>query len=549
MDTVKWQAKAYSVAFWITERLPPRLISRGEEDVLRHAIAAKIVSELGGFAEKTVHVTRPSLEPTPLAEQTRTEWIRTLEPWARSVRERVFGGGDPPFGFQEWDEAVAWIETEMRTEVEQSGDAAAVIDSKEYRKRKRRAMADAEWLAERTGLPFCLMLAPVPPLSYERPTKTGARLSPAIRNVVDKVAAAVEEMTEEGGITVTDLARRMRVKRITVLQWVAQARKRGYLKNVEQRKGHPHRLRPGDPIPEEAQVPRGGEVATVVPQRRGGHLLILAEAAEAMVAVSGFEPAEVTAFLLTGARPSLARARVHGSFVLRWRPPTPEESAKEKRKREVGRMKLALDAALADAGVSLEEAETVLTALLDKFRESPARPSETTSDKQTRDEIRRAAVPTTGGYLVRAPKVTAEFYTSDIRHEDLRRLHGKISDTWARLRSSDPEEVVRIREEARRQAGEDTREWARTHKLPVPPPPVSRPSPRSRLTDHNRKLREIIEKLGGVPTNPSAEFWGEANRLWVEAGHKPTKHADAHRRHWERLKRKPRPTSPGGSMP
>ena len=541
MERAELQRRAYSAAIEIAERIPlgQRALSLGgpEEDIRRRGIATLIEGAFAGSAvrDTAVYDAQPSLEPTPLAEQTRTEWIRILEPWARWLRKRVFGSADPPFASEDWDQTVAWIEEEMGREVEESSDAAAVIDSEEYRERKQRALADAEWLAERSGLPFALTLTPVPPLAYVKP------VSSAIREVVDQVAAAVERIPEDDGITVTDLAGRMNIEWSIVGQRVAQALRAGYLKKVWSRKGRTHRLRPAAPIPEGSQDAQEGEVVTLFPRRRGGHLMTLAVTAEAMAAVSGFEPHEVTAFLLAGVRPSLVRTRVRGYFVLRFRPPTLEEIAKGDREWEVARMKQRLDAALEDAGVSVEEAEKALATLLDRAAESPAESPKTVSNKEARPEFPRAIDPATWEHLLRVPQVTVEFYTPDIRHEDLRKLHGEIRQAWAALRSNAREEVVRIREEARRGAWED----ARARGFPV----VRRPSPRGRLTDHDLRLLEIIEDMGGVPDRPSADFWEKVQQRWVKARHGPAKNADVHRRHWGRLKLKPPPPTPRGPTP
>ena len=171
---------------------------------------------------------------------------------------------------------------------------------------------------------------------------------------------------------------------------VAQARKADYLKNVELGKGHPHRLRPANPIPEVSEDTPEDKLATLAPMLRSGHLMTLAVTAEAMAAVSGFEPHEVTAFLLAGVPPSVTRTRVRGSFVFRVRPPTLEEIAKEtaqgERKREIARMKQRIDTAM--AGVSDEEAEKMLARSLD-------RPAEYRSNEAAQPKLRRAVDPTT----------------------------------------------------------------------------------------------------------------------------------------------------------
>ena len=66
---------------------------------------------------------------------------------------------------------------------------------------------------------------------------------------------------------------------------------------------------------------------------------------------------------------------------------------------------------------------------------------------------------------------------------------------------------------------------------------------RRRLTKKDRRLMEILDRLGGPPETPDAEFWEDVHREWIAAGYnagpdKPRKRADSHRRHWRILKEK-----------
>ena len=85
-----------------------------------------------------------------------------------------------------------------------------------------------------------------------------ASASPTIRETVETVQRLLDEMpgplTEETGVTVTAVGERLHLDRSTASRRVRVAVTRGYLKNLETRKGRPARLRVGDPLPGEVVV-------------------------------------------------------------------------------------------------------------------------------------------------------------------------------------------------------------------------------------------------------------------------------------------------------
>ena len=254
-------------------------------------------------------------------------------------------------------------------------------------------------------------------------------------------------------------------------------------------------LEAADPLPDDGDMPLGAvelqggrevEVATSGLLRRGGRLWTLAVATEAMAALSGFETHEVTNWLLTGTAPSLVRASVGGSFVLRHRP-EPESSA-----------------------------------------------ADTDAEHPT------IAGPKRKNGVFRSPRVTVEFFTSDIRNEDLRELRKRIDQEWARLGDAmDPRATLR------RQAREDARRAFRSEGWKIsglPTPGPARPS-RGRLTTKDLQLRAAVDELGGVPEKPTAAFWEEVRRRCKEEGCGSVQ-ASSLRRRWKRIQSKPRPTGP-----
>jgi hypothetical protein len=84
----------------------------------------------------------------------------------------------------------------------------------------------------------------------------GATVAPAIRETVETVATLVRDPTQAGEVTVTAVAKALRLDKSTAWRRVHVALERGFLKNLEDRKGRPARLAMGDPLPvEEAILP------------------------------------------------------------------------------------------------------------------------------------------------------------------------------------------------------------------------------------------------------------------------------------------------------
>jgi hypothetical protein len=84
------------------------------------------------------------------------------------------------------------------------------------------------------------LLAPV----FDSITADGA--TPAIRATVEAVPGGGQE------ISATALAARLQVEKSTISWRMGRALKKGWVKNLETRKGHPHRLVRGEPMPDEA---------------------------------------------------------------------------------------------------------------------------------------------------------------------------------------------------------------------------------------------------------------------------------------------------------
>lgn len=232
---------------------------------------------------------------------------------------------------------------------------------------------------------------------------------------------------------------------------------------------------------------RHKDTRRVVQPRPEGTLGVIAEAVEAMAALSGFFPSDLTRLILTGEPPAeLPRTRVQGIRVARSAP---------------------------------------------------------------------------DGSLRQFPRVTVEFYVDDIRHEDLRRLHGEIRDTWEALRADSVRKGARLsaRETARRsnhregvmrgmvaQAQEELRYPEEGDTLPKDSSPIrqrvyrpTRPesAPRGRLSDKDVELSRMLDDLGGPPTQNSELTWAHVVEKWEAAGYDAIK-PDSLRKRWERLQRK-----------
>jgi hypothetical protein len=80
-----------------------------------------------------------------------------------------------------------------------------------------------------------------------------ATVSPAVRKTVQVVC----ELLDEGGgdsVSLGKLAARLKLDKSAASRRAAVARQRGFLKNLETRKGLPAQFAPGDPLPEELDV-------------------------------------------------------------------------------------------------------------------------------------------------------------------------------------------------------------------------------------------------------------------------------------------------------
>lgn len=100
----------------------------------------------------------------------------------------------------------------------------------------------------------------------------GRTVSPETRETVQAVEALAPD--HEDGVRQTALAAELDLDRGTVSRRVRKALDGGYLRNLEEKRGRPHRLLPGDPLPEEQLILpepeelRGCTVAETPPLRR-----------------------------------------------------------------------------------------------------------------------------------------------------------------------------------------------------------------------------------------------------------------------------------------
>jgi hypothetical protein len=87
----------------------------------------------------------------------------------------------------------------------------------------------------------------------------GRTVSEETRETVQAVDRLAPE--HEGGVRQTTLAAELKLDRGTVSRRVRKALDGGYLRNLEDKRGKPHRLLPGDPLPEEQVIlPEPGEL-------------------------------------------------------------------------------------------------------------------------------------------------------------------------------------------------------------------------------------------------------------------------------------------------
>lgn len=80
----------------------------------------------------------------------------------------------------------------------------------------------------------------------------GATVTPQTRETVGAVAELADD--HEEGVPLTALERKLGLDRSVVSRRVRVARERGYLRNLEDRRGKPSRIVLGDPLPEDVQI-------------------------------------------------------------------------------------------------------------------------------------------------------------------------------------------------------------------------------------------------------------------------------------------------------
>ena len=87
-----------------------------------------------------------------------------------------------------------------------------------------------------------------------------ATVSPTVRETCDAVAE-LWEVTGQKPVSVTELARHLGLDKSATSRRVRVAVEKGYLVNLEERRGKPALLTPGEPLPDEAPVlPRPEEL-------------------------------------------------------------------------------------------------------------------------------------------------------------------------------------------------------------------------------------------------------------------------------------------------
>ncbi|MFH1763313.1 MAG: hypothetical protein ABIF09_03885 [Gemmatimonadota bacterium] len=106
--------------------------------------------------------------------------------------------------------------------------------------------------------------------------------------------------------------------------------------------------------------------------------------------------------------------------------------------------------------------------------------------------------------VVEGSRITVEFLTPDVTWGDLRTLHEQLREFWR-------EEGVG--------AGKEVKD-------------------RTRVTDLDQALLDLVERLGPPPVGAGAsEWWNRVAGMWVEEG-RPPRPVTTHRRHWRRLREK-----------
>jgi hypothetical protein len=79
-----------------------------------------------------------------------------------------------------------------------------------------------------------------------------ATVPATVRETVENVTELYSEDSE--AVTVAELARKLKLDKSATSRRVGSAADRGYLKNLEDRKGRPARLVPGDPLPDDMEI-------------------------------------------------------------------------------------------------------------------------------------------------------------------------------------------------------------------------------------------------------------------------------------------------------
>lgn len=108
------------------------------------------------------------------------------------------------------------------------------------------------------------------------------------------------------------------------------------------------------------------------------------------------------------------------------------------------------------------------------------------------------------GTQISGRRVTVDFLTPDVTWRELRELHRDLRRMWTELGI----------EQA-----------------------TNGPKKTPRLTPKDRRLLDVVGELGGIPDQPTGEWWEAVDEEWRRRGFEPRTN-DAHRIHWSRLQEK-----------
>jgi len=108
---------------------------------------------------------------------------------------------------------------------------------------------------------------------------------------------------------------------------------------------------------------------------------------------------------------------------------------------------------------------------------------------------------TIGAQPLESAHVALDLWTPYLTWEELRTLHTRLREVW-------------------KSEGWD---------LPETGPPAGR-----RWTRLDARLEDVVDELGGVPYQPTREWWEEVDGAWTARGWEG-RSPEAHRRHWSRL--------------